>query len=316
MKKIFIGIIVSAVALIGYIAATSYTQQTPSEMAKFGPDISVEKTTINYDDIQLWSGKLPPGASYLVTLRPVATGTIFILGSGNADANGDANGSFLVARNLPTGETALRVEVASDSSVFDEEVFAITGIPPTITVTVANAQVNYGDMQSWEAKGLPRDTGYVLTIRSISSPVVVLLGSGNANTDGEASGSFLVEGNVPSGDNAFRIELASDPNVYNETFFVIGASPSVSVTLEKTQTSHDDTQNWSAKLPPNAGYRVTLRPVATATVIVIGSGTADANGDASGSFVVGGNLPSGDTVLRVELTSDPSIFDEKHFTIG
>jgi hypothetical protein len=59
-----------------------------------------------------------------------------------------------------------------------------------------------------------------------------------------------------------------------------------------------------------------LRPLANPTVLVIGSGKADVNGDAGGSFVVAMNLPMGDIAIRVELTSDQSIFDEKRFTIG
>jgi hypothetical protein len=88
------------------------------------------------------------------------------------------------------------------------------------------------------------------------------------------------------------------------------------VTIEKLQISYGDTQNWRAKLPPNASYLVTLRSQAGPAVIVIGSGDANSNGDASGSFLIGGNLPAGETALRVELTSNPSIFDENVFTIG
>ena len=81
------------------------------------------------------------------------------------------------------------------------------------------------------------------------------------------------------------------------------------VSVEKATVNHNDTQTWHTKgLPPNAAYAVTLRLADTA--LVVSTGTADANGEASGSFLVEPNLPLGTVVLRVELASDSSKFGE------
>ncbi|MGH9923601.1 MAG: hypothetical protein ACRD38_12705, partial [Nitrososphaerales archaeon] len=278
----------------------------------------VAKPAVNYDEIQNWSAKITPGAGYLVTLRPVGSPAIFILGSGNADANGDAVGSFGVARNLPTGDIALRVELVSDPATFDEKLFAVSEITPSVAVTVANQQVNYGDTQGWEAAGLPPDAGYVITLRSLANPIVFVLGSGNADANGDARGSFGIGGNLPAGASAFRVELTSDPSIYDERFFMVGEiTPSVAVTVANQQVNYGDTQGWEAAgLPPDAGYVITLRAVENPVVILLGSGNSNADGEASGSFGIGDNIPAGEYALHIELESLPPYFGEATFNVG
>ncbi len=81
------------------------------------------------------------------------------------------------------------------------------------------------------------------------------------------------------------------------------------LSVESNPVSYNDTENWSVKgLPPNADYVATIRLGGTAAIV--GKGTTDANGTASGSFVVGQNIPSGIFIFRVELASDPAKYDE------
>jgi hypothetical protein len=184
--------------------------------------ISVEKLRIGYDDTQTWTATLSPNTDYLLTLRSPTSPVVIVLGSGNADADGNASGSFVVARNLPSGIAALRVELISDSSMFEEVIFIVGDPPASITLTLEKSQIVFDDTQTWTAKGFLPYESYVLMVRSSTSPVVIVLGSGNADADGNASGSFVVARNLPSGENILRIEVASHPAYGNQTTFRIG----------------------------------------------------------------------------------------------
>ena len=181
--------------------------------------VSIQKSHVGYDDTQTWSAKLPANTSYLLTLRSPGN-PVVVLGSGNADQNGEVSGSFVVGGNLPRGTTALRVEMTSDPSIFEESTFIIEEPPGSITLTLEKSIINYDDIQTWTAHGFIPNEGYLITIRSPGNPVVVL-GSGNADQNGEVSGSFVVGRNLPSGDSILRIEVASLPSYYSESTFRI-----------------------------------------------------------------------------------------------
>lgn len=83
------------------------------------------------------------------------------------------------------------------------------------------------------------------------------------------------------------------------------------LSVEKSRVGYGETQTWSAKLPANANYVATL--VWPTSTVIVGNGTADANGNASGSFVVGTNLPSEPITLRIE--SDSAV-EERIFIVG
>jgi hypothetical protein len=177
--------------------------------------VSIQKSHIGYNDMQVWIAKLPANSSYLLTLRSPGN-PVVVLGSGNADQNGEASGSFVVGGNLPRGTTVLRVEMTSDPSIFEESTFIIEEPPGSMTLTLEKSIINYDDIQTWSAHGFIPNEVYLITIRSPGNPVVVL-GSGNADQNGEASGSFVVGRNLPSGDSILRIEVASLPSYYTES---------------------------------------------------------------------------------------------------
>lgn len=86
------------------------------------------------------------------------------------------------------------------------------------------------------------------------------------------------------------------------------------VFVQKSSIGYNDTQTWNSKgLPSYANYAVTIRGDKIA--IVLGTGTADVNGEANGSFLVGSNLLPGTQDLRIELTADPKIFGEISFNL-
>jgi len=86
-------------------------------------------------------------------------------------------------------------------------------------------------------------------------------------------------------------------------------SVNILVSLEKPTVNYGDTQTWSVKgLPPNADYIATIRFADTALIVNIG--TADVNGEATDSFVIGPNIPPGTLAFRIEIASDPGTFDE------
>ncbi|MFQ5970324.1 MAG: hypothetical protein ACE5J2_07520 [Nitrososphaerales archaeon] len=186
--------------------------------------------------------------------------------------------------------------------------------PIIILPSVEKNIVGYNHTESWGVKGLPPYAGYVATLRW--SDTAVVIDSGTADANGEASGSFLVVEEIPAGKFVFRVELASDAGKFGETSvdLVPGVSidfePSnIVVSIEKNLVAYNDTQTWSVKgLPPNADYTATLRWPDTA--LIIDSGTADANGEASGSFLVGEEISAGKFVFRVELASFPAMFGE------
>src|SRR5574341_1626834 len=143
MKKIFIGIIVSAAALIGYIVFTNMPATQPQPAETGSVVLSLGSTIVDYNDTQTWSAKVPENADYVVTVRPVNDPTIFLIGPGTADFRGDASGTVLIGGNLPAGPTNLRVELASDPSIFDEKLFMVGEVSPSVNVTVASTQMNY-----------------------------------------------------------------------------------------------------------------------------------------------------------------------------
>ncbi len=84
-----------------------------------------------------------------------------------------------------------------------------------ISISVSKTTVHHGDTQVWSAKGLQPGGDYAATVRF--ADVVLTVGAGRANPNGEANGSFLIGGNIPPGPVTFRIELASDPATFGET---------------------------------------------------------------------------------------------------
>lgn len=317
MRKIYIGIIVSAAALIGYIAFTTLAATQPQPAESGSVVLSLGSTMVDYNDTQTWTAKIPENAGYVVTVRPVNDPTIFLIGPGTADFNGDASGSVLIGGNLPAGATNLRVELASDPSIYDEKLFMVGEASPSVALTVTNLQVNYDETQTWNANISP-NARYVVTLRPLGNTTVILIGSGTADASGAASSSFVVGRNLSPGPTNLRVELASDPSIFDEKLFMVGEiSPSVNVTVASAQMNYDDTQSWNASgLPPDAGYVITLRSLASPVIIVLGSGSADANGEATGSFIVGRNVPAGEAILRIELASLPTYYGEVTFTVG
>jgi hypothetical protein len=186
----------------------------PKKMA-----ITVQSFRMNYNDTQTWNVKLPPNADYRLTLRSPGN-PVFVIGSGSADENGEASGSFVVGGNLPLGATALRVELASNPSIFEERTFIIGNPPGSITLTLQRSIVTHGETQIWIASDLVPYERYVVTVRSPGNPVFVI-GSGSADENGEASGSFVVGGNLPLGDNTLRLEIASNSSYHSEATFRI-----------------------------------------------------------------------------------------------
>jgi hypothetical protein len=122
IKKVILAIIVAAIVSTGYTALT--TAHNPFELKTV--NFSVDKLTIDYDDMQTWTANgLPPNAGYTVTLRSLANPVVVVLGSGNANDEGEAGGSFLVGRNLAFGDTILRVALSEEPENFGESNFQI-----------------------------------------------------------------------------------------------------------------------------------------------------------------------------------------------
>lgn len=86
--------------------------------------VKVEKASLSYGEIQTWyvSGLLPY-EEYLVTVR--WPGIALLLGSGRADATGQAKGSFRVCANIPSGNIIFRVELKSDDLKYGETEFEV-----------------------------------------------------------------------------------------------------------------------------------------------------------------------------------------------
>jgi hypothetical protein len=181
--------------------------------------ISVQKSHIGYGETQTWTAQLPSNSDYVATLR--WSGTTLIAGKSITDGNGNVGGSFLIGSDLPAGPITLRVELASDPSTFEERTFFISDAPGTITLTLQQS-ISYDNTQTWTASGFAPYEDFVVTLRSPTNPTVFVIGSGNADVNGEASGSFLVARNLPAGDNILRIEVASLPTYYSEATFRIG----------------------------------------------------------------------------------------------
>ncbi len=83
-----------------------------------------------------------------------------------------------------------------------------------IAISVEKDHVTYGDLLNWNAKGLPADSGYVATVRL--SNIALIVGTGKSDARGEATGSFGIGQNIPTGTFLFRIALASGPDQFNE----------------------------------------------------------------------------------------------------
>jgi MFS family permease len=188
-------------------------------------------------------------------------------------------------------------------------------LPNNIDLSVQETSLQHGDTQTWNARGLPQNAGYVVTIRWGGSALVVQ--SGNTNESGEARGSFMVGNNIPQGATALRVELTSNPLIFKETLFTVGELTDSPIVLEvqKSHATYGDTQTWNARgLPQNAGYVVTIRWGGSA--LVVQSGNTNESGEARGSFMVGNNIPQGETTLRIELLLLPSYYKETVFNVG
>jgi hypothetical protein len=125
LRKRYLAIIIFAGAGIAYTFATSedlYVSTgtfSPPIRSDINISLSVEKDTVNYGDIQTWSVRgLPPNADYVATVR--FADTALVVGTGRANANGEANGSFLIGQNIPPGTFIFKVEVSSDPTIFKE----------------------------------------------------------------------------------------------------------------------------------------------------------------------------------------------------
>ncbi len=113
MRKVYLGIIVAAVAGIVYTVVTSYTDLQPSLV------VSADRNNFTYYEVAKWSAKgLPPNADYKTMIVWKDGGVIS--GGGTADSKGEANGSFMVGDNIPSGAFTLRVELASNAKKFGE----------------------------------------------------------------------------------------------------------------------------------------------------------------------------------------------------
>ena len=91
--------------------------------------------------------------------------------------------------------------------------------------------------------------------------------------------------------------------------------PSYVVSVDKPNFHHFDTANWRVKgLPANADYK-TILGWGDDSVLLPG-GTANAKGEAAGSFLIGDNIPPGAFTLRIELASNPSRFGEVSMNVS
>jgi len=183
--------------------------------------VAIQELRTNYGDTQTWTAKLPPNSSYVISLRSLASPVVIVVGSGSADANGEASGSFGIGNNLPSGSVVLRVELTSNPSAFQERTFIIGEPPGSITMAAQKSRISYGDTQTWTASGFAPHERYLVTVRSPTSPAILVIGSGNADANGNASGSFGVGPNIPVGDNILRVEVETLSSFYAETTFKI-----------------------------------------------------------------------------------------------
>jgi hypothetical protein len=175
-------------------------------------DISVDNPKVSHGDIVHWSAKrLTPNAEYVATVRQPSVA--WVVNTGTADNNGEASGSFQIASNMSLGPITLRIEDTSDNSRLGEKTLVIRAV-----LTVQKSQISYDDTQTWSVEGLPPDAEYVLTLGSPQSALVFVLGKGSADSKGEASGSFLIGQNLPSGDNVLSIALTGSSYKESVTF--------------------------------------------------------------------------------------------------
>jgi hypothetical protein len=208
---------------------------------------------------------------------------------------------------ITVGVAAVAVAVAVAVVIYTQSQYSVN-----ILVSLEKTTVNYGDTQTWSVKGLPPNADYIATVRWASTALIV--NTGTANNNGEANGSFPIGPTIAPGTVMLRVELASDATNYGETSMNIALSSgelsgSILLSVEKTTVNYGDTQTWSVKgLPPNADYIATVRFADTALIVNIG--TADVNGEATDSFVIGPNIPPGTLAFRIEIASDPGTFDE------
>ncbi|MGH9923428.1 MAG: hypothetical protein ACRD38_11820, partial [Nitrososphaerales archaeon] len=178
--------------------------------------ISIEKFQVKQGDSQTWSGRVRPDAEYSVTLR--WPGNAVVVGSGKADTTGQVSGSFLVGSNVPSGPVTL--QIASDQSAYEEKTFLVGESSGSVSLVVVESHINYGAAQIWAAKGLPPYASYVLTLKLDGATLV--LSGGNADENGDASGSFGVGTNIPKGENFLQIDVPSYPSYSAQTSFVVG----------------------------------------------------------------------------------------------
>ncbi len=88
-----------------------------------------------------------------------------------------------------------------------------------IHISVGKASVRYNDTETWSVSGLPPNTGYAVTVRWPNN--AFLVGTGTADANGEAKGSFQIGTGIPSGERKLRVEIASDPDTRSETAFML-----------------------------------------------------------------------------------------------
>jgi len=181
--------------------------------------VLVQKSHIGYGETQNWTAKLPPDSEFVATLR--WSGTTQTVGEGVSGSSGDVSGSFYIDSSVPAGAIFLRVQLASEPSTFEDKAFIVGDPPGSLTLTLQNSAIGYDTTQTWVSSGFVPYERFVVTLRSPTSPTVLVIGSGNADAKGEASGSFLVGRNLLFGDNILRIEVASLPSYYKESVFKI-----------------------------------------------------------------------------------------------
>ena len=99
--------------------------------------------------------------------------------------------------------------------------------------------------------------------------------------------------------------FATSKNLYlSSGTFSPPASSEIAISVSKMNVHYGDMEAWSAKgLPPGADYVNTIRFENVA--LILGGSRANVNGEANGSFLIGGNIPPGIFRIAVAVSSDP-----------
>ena len=92
-------------------------------------------------------------------------------------------------------------------------------------------------------------------------------------------------------------------------------SLAITISVDRITVRHGQQQTWSARgFPPNSIVRISTRSSRGALFLGPDPATNE-NGSILGSFEVGTNLPTGPVTLRIELSSDETLYGQTRFTI-